>query len=132
MLRLEEIQQGAQVRGVVPSSVVTIEAVSWVGEQAIKAIYRTPEGVLGERLLYRDEEPSLELASSARRWSFDGDGDLLRLVSEANRIHLAWLFDPYVAVSSSLIRPLPHQMSAAYEKPHQVHSPRPQCIPTSG
>lgn len=131
MLRLEEIQQGTQVRGVVPSSVVKIEAVSWVGEQAIKASYRTPVGVLGERLLYRDDEPSLAAASSARRWSLDGDGDLLCLVSEVNRIHLAWLFDPYGAVSSSLIQPLPHQSAAVREEPHQRRSPQQQCMSDS-
>jgi hypothetical protein len=50
-----------------------------------------------------------------RPWSFDGDGDLLRLVSEAYRINLAWLFDPYVAITTSIIEPLPHQISAVYE-----------------
>ena len=49
-----------------------------------------------------------------RPWSFDGDGDLLRLVSEAYRINLAWLFDPYVAITTSIIEPLPHQISAVY------------------
>jgi superfamily II DNA or RNA helicase len=51
-----------------------------------------------------------------RPWSFDGDGDLLRLVSEAYRINLAWLFDPYVAITTSIIEPLPHQISAVYEE----------------
>jgi hypothetical protein len=36
-------------------------------------------------------------------------------VSEATRIQLAYLFDPYVAGSSSTIDPLPHQISAVYE-----------------
>jgi SNF2 family DNA or RNA helicase len=51
-----------------------------------------------------------------RPWSFDGDGDLLRLASEAYRINLAWLFDPYVAITTSIIEPLPHQISAVYEE----------------
>jgi SNF2 family DNA or RNA helicase len=51
-----------------------------------------------------------------RPWSFDGDGDLMRLVSEAYRINLAWLFDPYVAITTSIIEPLPHQISAVYEE----------------
>ena len=49
----------------------------------LKVIFRDGEGPLGERLLYRDDEPSLELVEIGRPWSFDGDGDLLRLVSEA-------------------------------------------------
>ena len=48
-------------------------------------------------------------------WSFDGDGDLFRLVSEALRIHLAHLFDSALAVHTSLVEPLPHQITAVYE-----------------
>ncbi len=48
-------------------------------------IYRDSDGQLSDRLLYRDDEPSLELVDMGRPWSFDGDGDLLRLVSEAYR-----------------------------------------------
>ena len=47
-------------------------------------------------------------------WSFDGDGALLRLVSEAWRIRLAHLFDPYLAVHAARIEPLPHQIAAVY------------------
>lgn len=46
--------------------------------------------------------------------SFAADGSLLRLVAEADRIRLAHLFDPYVAVSASSIEPLPHQITAVY------------------
>ena len=48
-------------------------------------------------------------------WSFDGDGDLFRLVSEALRIHLAHLFDSALAVHTSLVEPLPHQITAVYQ-----------------
>ena len=41
---------------------------------------------------------------------------MLRLVSEAYRIHLAYLFDPLLAVHTSLIDPLPHQITAVYEE----------------
>jgi hypothetical protein len=47
-------------------------------------------------------------------WSFDADGGLLRLVTEANRIKLAHYFDPYLAIHTSLVDPLPHQISAVY------------------
>jgi len=43
-----------------------------------------------------------------------------RLVSEGERIRLAYLFDPYVAVSSSTIEPLAHQISTVYE--HMLRS----------
>ena len=41
-------------------------------------------------------------------------GVLLRLVTEANRIKLAHYFDPYLAIHTSLVDPLPHQISAVY------------------
>jgi len=50
-----------------------------------------------------------------RPWSFDGDGSLFRLVSEAHRIRLAHLFDPVLAVHTSVVEPLPHQITAVYE-----------------
>ena len=44
----------------------------------------------------------------------DADGDLFRLVSEAKRISLAYLFDPFLAVHTSKLDPLPHQIEAVY------------------
>ncbi len=52
--------------------------------------------------------------TAGRPWSFDGDGELLRLASEALRIRLAHLFDPLLAVHTSLVDPLPHQITAVY------------------
>src|SRR5207253_4013701 len=65
--------------------------------------------------LYRHDEPRLEIVEAGRPWSFDGDGALFRLVSEAHRIRLAHLFDPVLAVHTSMVRPLPHQITAVYE-----------------
>ena len=49
----------------------------------------SPTGKVANQLLYRDDEPRLEIVERGRPWSFDGDGGLFRLVSEAHRIHLA-------------------------------------------
>ena len=57
----------------------------------------------------------MKIAEIGRPWSFDGDGALFRLVSEAQRIRLAHLFDPVLAVHTSLVDPLPHQITAVYE-----------------
>ena len=40
--------------------------------------------------------------------------ELFRLVAEARRIKLAYLFDPMLAITSSQIDPLPHQIQAVY------------------
>ena len=54
------------------------------------------------------------MVGAGRPWSFDADGALLRLVSEAHRIRLAHLFDPYLAIHTSRVEPLPHQITAVY------------------
>src|SRR6476661_7423315 len=54
------------------------------------------------------------LVQASRAFSFDGDGEAFRVASEAQRIRLAYLFDPYLAVHSSKIDPLPHQITAVY------------------
>src|SRR5207249_8515882 len=69
---------------------------------------------LGHELLYRDREAGLEVIESGPAWSFDGDGALFRLASEAHRIRLAHLFDPLLAVHTSFLDPLPHQITAVY------------------
>ena len=56
------------------------------------------------------------LSQDSRGWPFDADGALFRLAAEAYRIHLAHLFDPVLAVHTSLIEPLPHQITAVYEE----------------
>jgi hypothetical protein len=39
-------------------------------------------GNLGNQLLFRDNEPTLEIVDAGRPWSFEGDGSTFRLVSE--------------------------------------------------
>src|SRR5207244_313538 len=85
------------------------------GSAAVELTYKDPSGRPSHELLYRDREPGLEVMEAGRPWSFDGDGHLFRLVSEAHRIRLAHLFDPVLAVHTSLVEPLPHQITAVYE-----------------
>jgi hypothetical protein len=46
---------------------------------------------VANELLYRHDEARIEVVELGRPWSFDGDGGLFRLISEAHRIHLAHL-----------------------------------------
>jgi superfamily II DNA or RNA helicase len=115
MTRLEDLTRGAAVRGILPNSLVTVLDVKWYGTSVIELTYKDASGRPGNQLIYRDDEARLEVATAGRPWSFDADGELLRLVSEAQRIRLAHLFDPILAVHTSLIEPLPHQITAVYE-----------------
>ncbi len=89
--------------------------VTWHGADTLTLLYRSAAGTVAEEVLFRDDEARVELVSQGRPWSFDGDGALYRLISEAHRIRLAHLFDPMLAVHTSLVEPLPHQISAVYE-----------------
>ena len=113
-LKLEDLNPDSQVKGIIGKEAVQIISTRMMGEYC-QAIVRDSEGNTSEQLLSRDQESNLELISGGRKWSFKGDGEKFKLALEAERIRLAYLFDPYVAISSSDIDPLPHQISAVYE-----------------
>lgn len=115
MMKLEQLQSNAAIRGIIPDTLVSVVSVQWFGSEALELTYKTPYGKVANELLYRHDEPRLELVKQGRPWSFDGDGALFRLVSEAQRIRLAHLFDPVLAVHTSVVDPLPHQITAVYE-----------------
>ncbi|CAL8981584.1 RNA polymerase-associated protein RapA [Rhodoplanes serenus] len=115
MARLEDLKPNAAIRGLLPTGLVTVVNVQWFGSEAIELTYKDGAGRVANELLYRHDESRLEIAEEGRPWSFDGDGHLFRLVSEAQRIHLAHLFDPVLAVHTSIVQPLPHQITAVYE-----------------
>lgn len=112
MSKLEELRPQGVVRGILPHDTVAIVSVQWHGSDVVEVIYKDSAGKPNATLLYRDDEPRLELLQSGRPWSLDGDGALFRVVSEAHRIRLAYLFDPLLAVHTSLLEPLPHQITA--------------------
>src|SRR5271163_3452032 len=115
MIKLEDVQPNAAVRGILPDALVTVVSVQWFGSEALELTYKNAAGKVANELLYRHDEPRLEVVEHGRPWSFDGDGHLFRLVSEAHRIRLAHLFDPVLAVHTSVVEPLPHQITAVYE-----------------
>ncbi len=115
MSSLEDLKPNASVRGILPTSLVTVVNVQWHGSAALELTYKTVEGKVANELIYRHDEPRIEVVEQGRPWSFDGDGALFRLVSEGHRIRLAHLFDPVLAVHTSVVDPLPHQITAVYE-----------------
>ncbi len=114
-MRIEDITPGLPLRGLEPAVICNVVAVVTIADGTMQVIYRTPEGVLKDRLLNRADEANLALATTERPWSFDGDGEAFKLTVEAKRIDLAFLFDPMMAVHTSNVDPLPHQITAVYE-----------------
>jgi superfamily II DNA or RNA helicase len=114
MAKLEELKRGALVGGIYPNGLVTVIDIKWYGSSVVELTYKDSTGNLGNELIYRDREPILQIIEPGRQWVFDTNGELLRLVSEAYRIRLAFLFDPLLAIHTSLLEPLPHQITAVY------------------
>ena len=116
MSRLEDLTVGSSVSGLVNNQSVQIVAVKWYGSSVLEITYKNSQGMLANQLVYREDEARLQVEEDNLPWSFDADGDTMRLASEAYRINLAHLFDPYLAVHTSSIEPLPHQISAVYQE----------------
>src|SRR6516164_8291849 len=112
---LEDLLPNVTVKGILPDQTVIVVSVQWFGSDALELTYKDASGRVANQLLYRQDESRLQVVEHGRPWSFDGDGHLFRLVSEAHRIRLAHLFDPVLAVHTSVVEPLPHQITAVYE-----------------
>ena len=69
MSRLEDLQPRAAVRGILPDSLVTVVNVQWFGSEALELTYKDPAGRVANELLYRHDEPRLEVVEEGRTWS---------------------------------------------------------------
>lgn len=114
-MRLEDLIPGSSLTGLEPTFIATVVAVVPITEGAVQVIYKTPDGMLKDRLLGRIDEANIAIATQERPWAFDGDGEDFKLAVEAKRIDLAFLFDPMMAVHTSNVDALPHQITAVYE-----------------
>ena len=110
-----DLAAGSRLSGVVADAEVTVVAVEMHGTGSAILTYRTSEGRLGERIVLVDDLAGLAEVAD-RRWSFDADGAMFRLASEARRMQQAHLADPFAAVDTSNIDPYPHQIDAVYNR----------------
>jgi superfamily II DNA or RNA helicase len=113
-MKLEDVTPGAQINGISGDAPVTVVATTWIGGNALRLTYRTVSQKLDERLLYRDHEPRLELAKRSAAYDLTADAATFKLAAEALRIKMAGRFDPMLAVHTSDLEPLPHQIQAVY------------------
>ena len=114
-MKLAELKPGLALVGLDPELVCTVVAVVPHAENAVQVIFRLPDGSIKERLLGPADEAAVAPATTECPWAFDGDGAAFQLACEAKRIDLAFLFDPMMAVHTSNVQPLPHQITAVYE-----------------
>jgi SNF2 family DNA or RNA helicase len=115
MLKLDELKPGLAIAGLEANLIVTLSAVIPIAPGSFQVFYRLTDGTIKERLLGAADEATISIATTERPWAFDGDGAAFQLTCEAKRIDLAFLFDPMMAVHTSNVEPLPHQITAVYE-----------------
>jgi superfamily II DNA or RNA helicase len=114
--RLEQLVPGSRVSGIAGAAPVDVVSVKWFGANFVEVTYKHDHGQTGQAVVGRDHEARIRLEQRSRSHAFDGDPESWRLAAEALRIRYAALFDPMLAVASSDLDPLPHQIKAVYEE----------------
>ena len=114
-MKLEEIKIKSLIQGIVPGKIVQIINVEQLSSDIISVYYKLDDGSIKGRQLFRRDEEKYSFAVEGRHFAFDGNADDFKLTMEAQRISNSHLFDPYMAIHSSNVIPLPHQITAVYE-----------------
>lgn len=97
-----------------PSELVEIESIKQMGSKFLI----TGTGCSSKKKIQKPlsvMEISLLEVVRGSNFSYDADGKLLLLGAEAERISIAYQFDPMFAVNSSIVDELPHQVEAVYK-----------------
>lgn len=115
MLRLSDISSNLLLHGVKADEIVRVKSVEWLGPDSIELVFRNAAGGYEGVTLNREDEERLAVATTRAPWTFTGDAADFNLGIEALRMRLGHLFDPLMAVHSSDVDPLPHQIAAVYE-----------------
>jgi superfamily II DNA or RNA helicase len=110
---LEELKPGLRIDGLIPAEAVTVIYAQWHGTDALELTFKTTAGNLDQQVIFRKDQDALTVAHTGAR-AFNASPTDFKLVAEAQRISLAGLFDPMLAVATSDVRPLPHQIRAVY------------------
>jgi superfamily II DNA or RNA helicase len=114
-LTFTEITEGIRLTGIIPGEPVEILSAKPVGN-AVEIVFRKNDGSLSSRILYEKDLAGIRSENNSLRWQFNSNADDSKLAIEAYRIKLAHLFDPHLAVYTSMIEALPHQISAVYKE----------------
>ena len=122
MSKLEYLQPNEAVRGILTCCLVIVISLQWFCSEALDLTYKTHEDKPANELLYRHDENRIEVIEQGRTWSFNEDRGIFRMALEAHLVRLAHMFDPILAVRTSMFDLLPHQINAVYDAvpPHQL------------
>jgi len=113
-MRLSDIKLGMHLEGVLPGqSVLVIQTLPSGG--AVNLFYQTIDSELDSVTLFEGDADKIRICSSDSRHSYDADANGFLLAAEALRIKYSYVFDSRLAIHTSMIEPLPHQITAVYE-----------------
>lgn len=118
MIQLADLRVGMKLSGLISGQIATITGLT-PRPRSSTVQYKTESGGIDETVLFADDLETLQaihIVEDDQVWQWDGDAAHYQLVTEAQRIRLAHLFDPYLAIYASQVEPLPHQITAVYEK----------------
>ena len=111
---MTQINIGDIVRGL-DHELVEVKDVRQVGKRWIIEGFTISSKRAKSFPLSDEQLQKLEVTQKASEgYTFDGDAEKFLLGAEAERIGIAYQFDPLFAVSSSIVDPLPHQVEAVY------------------
>ncbi len=115
-MQIPDLTPGTLVEGLIAHGSAEVVSVKRHGSSMTVTFRDVSTGKVDEVVVFDTDGHKIKVVEAGRAWEFDGAGDLFRLAAEAHRIRLAYLFDPLLAVHTSSVVPLPHQIAAVYEE----------------
>jgi hypothetical protein len=119
--QLEDLTKGALVRGVLGGCVVKVVDIARHGSRA--PTFSHADELTGKAyLVYRENEARIVAQKAKRTRSMYTDGNLFRLVSDAEWMLLVYLVGPLLVVEASTLYLFPLRVESVYEKnPLRTH-----------
>lgn len=108
------LKPGMRVEGILPTEVVEIVRVTPAGDAA-NVVYQRLDGCFDSVMLLPDDLAHVLPVTGKSGRQYNADPDSFLLAAEALRIRYSYVFDPRLAMHTSIIEPLPHQITAVYE-----------------
>jgi superfamily II DNA or RNA helicase len=114
-MTLQDLEPGIQLKGRW-SRPVELLSLKMLGASAASIVVRLSDGAVTEEMLFADDlGTTVTIVDDATApWSLTADPIQFKLATEALRIRMAGVCDPMLAVATSDISPLPHQIRAVY------------------
>ncbi len=113
-ITFDKLTPGTVISGLASGGPVEVLAVEMHGSSAATVTWKDGDGRPDRKVLFEESLAGLKMVDAGRRWAFNADGEDFLVASEARRLRLAYLFDSMLAVNTSAVEPLPHQIRAVY------------------